>query len=168
MTFNDFNNSEVNYNNFEKFKELDLLFKRYSKLEMNEKEKQYFAIAKCKRYLLTSNFDKAISEIKNIKFDKSLEDYVILLKGIANEIKGDRNQAFSYYNKVYIKHKGVCDNTYIIISYLLEKENIKECRNTNDKYLKFKPNNKIEYIYDVFLNDLTLANPLSQGNNGTH
>ena len=165
ISYDDFNNSEVNYNNFEEFKELDLLFNRYSKLKLNKKEKQYFAIAKCKRYLLTSNFDKAISEIKNKKFDKSLENYTLLLIGIANEIKGNRTQAFSFYNKVYIKYKerintNICDNNYIILNYLLEKENIEECPSVNDKYLKFKPNNKIEYISDVFLNNLTLADPL--------
>ena len=164
MTYNDFNNSEVNYNNFKEFKELDLLFDRYSKLELSKKEQQYFAIAKCKRNLLTSNFDKAISEIKNKKFDKSLEDYSLLLIGIANEINGNKTQAFSFYNKVYIKYKegintNACDNNYIILNYLLEKENIEECPNVNEKYLKFKPKNKIEYISDVFLNNLTLATP---------
>ncbi len=146
------------FNEYPMLKQLDSLFDIYSENELSKTEIENLNIMKAKRYLYTSNFKKAITELNKL----SGSDYKDLLLGISYQLKGDSLKSEDYLNKLYSKIKPIKSSDidkchkYLLMSVLLDKDKLEYCTHLTKSYISMIKDGKKEIIRANFLSTVEL------------
>ncbi len=150
-------NDNEEFNNYPFLIELDSLFDIYSKKKLSNSEVDNLKIMKAKRYLWTSNYDKAIKELDKLPNSA----YKNLLLGISYELQGDLLSAKKYFTPLYLKINSFDYNIsdcqkYLIMSVLLDKNSLEKCKRLSRVYTNLVKAGKEEIIRTHFLSTVEL------------
>lgn len=157
LPITDLSINNIKFNNYPVLKQLDSLFLLYNKQELSVIETENLQIVKAKRFLLTANYEKALKELNNLPNS----DYKNLLLGISFELQGDSLSAKKYFNSLYLKINSLDDNIsdcqkYLIMSALLEKGKLEQCKHLSKAYSILVKTGKAEIIRTHFLSSIEL------------
>ncbi|MEP5338483.1 MAG: hypothetical protein ABJL44_02155 [Algibacter sp.] len=153
----------IKYNEYNEFKNLDSLFDAYNDLSLSHKELKYLKFAKAKRYLLTANYDKAISELDILSKIGDLNEYQNLLLGISYKLKGDLIHSNLYFDELLLQVNKVMKSSssnecskYLLLNILIGKEKLTLCKDYIKEYKELQLIEIEEIIRIHFLSDIEL------------
>jgi len=161
ISITELSKENVKYNNYTEFKILDSLFNEYNKTNLTLKDKQYLGIVKAKRFLLTGNYEDAISKLISFPDNIDIDDYKKLLLGISHYLNGDLLSSNKTFEELLEKVDSLGkDNDdcpkYLLLNVLADRDELIRCKTFIKEYRELKLIDKNELIRMNFLNNLEL------------
>jgi hypothetical protein len=146
---------DIDYSQYEEFKEFDSIVNQYTKYPLSDNEKQLLTITSAKKNLILSKYSEVIQILNELPENSDLNNYKNILLAICYDLKGDSFNSSKIFknllNELEQDKNTECVKYFLVKTLAADASELNLCKDYLNLYNEIKSVDRNEIIKTYFL-----------------